>query len=268
MWVFFYVKDIHSAEIPSYFLNHIGCYNVSMDKYFYYFFHKKLNATKLNIPKDVSLWPKSWTKTEYKNYLLLDNLELKEPAGTPLLSLLKKRVSQRENLKFNKINLEKISHILKCGYGEIKYEDGNVHRTSPSGGARYPLEIYIFLFNDAENVKSGIYHYDIKKHELEPVKYKNFKKEDIKLLNSYEFIQESNGIICITSIFDRSVRKYGDIGYKLILLEAGHVGQNICLAGAEKDIMFCSLGRSNDSLLEKEIGVNSFQESVVYTIAF
>lgn len=239
-----------------------------MDKYFYYFFHKKLTSTKLDIPKDVTLWPKNWTKTEYKNYVFFDNVKLPEQTETPLLHLLKKRVSQREDLKLNKISLDIFSHILKCGYGEILYENGKTHRTSPSGGARYPLEIYIFLFKEAEDIKSGVYHYDIKNHELEPVKYKSFTKEEIKSLNGYDFVQTSNGMICITSVFDRSTRKYGNIGYKLILLEAGHVGQNICLAGAEKNIMFCSLGKSNDALLEKEIGVNSFLESVVYTLAF
>ncbi|MCF7898487.1 MAG: nitroreductase family protein, partial [Candidatus Pacebacteria bacterium] len=83
-----------------------------------------------------------------------------------------------------------------------------------------------------------------------------------------EFVHTANGIICITSVFDRSTRKYGSVGYKLILLEAGHVGQNICIAGVEKDVSFCGLGRSNNILIENEIGINSLNESVVYTMAF
>lgn len=241
-----------------------------MNDFLYYFFHQKAKIANVIVPKNKDLWPKSWKTVEYKKYTSYDSMSLKDVKNGVFFEFLKKRYSKRSSFHLNVINLENISYILKCAYGEIQHNLNNIeiHRTVPSGGSRYSLEIYLYIFNDTSELKSGIYHYNIKNHELEVVKYKVFSKDDIKSFNSYDFILDSGGFICISAVFDRSVRKYGNLGYKLILLEAGHVGQNILLAGVEKGIMFCPLGRCNDELLEKEISVSGFDESIVYVFAF
>lgn len=243
-------------------------------KYLYYFFHKKTNDKTdgglVNIPADTKDWPQSWKDIDYKEYNFFNKLKLNNIANGSLFSILQKRNSDYQKLVDNQkyLNKDSISYILKCAYGEIYYKGERAHRSVPSGGQRYPLEIYLYVFNDIQDIKSGIYHYNIKNNLLDIIIERTFNKEDKKQLIPDFWFADANCLICITNIFDRTNRKYGNRGYRFSLLEAGHIGQNIQLSAIEKSIVTRGSGGANEDLIEKQIGLNSFVESLIYPIAF
>jgi SagB-type dehydrogenase family enzyme len=151
---------------------------------------------------------------------------------------------------------------------DINEKGRKENRTVPSAGKRYPLEIYLFLFRDIDGCRQGIYHYGVKNHALEPVVFEKFSQEDILSFSPYEWLKDTNGMICITSIFDRMINKYGSRGYRYILLEAGHVAQNMLLAGTEDGINIIPIGAVNEEEVEKKIGLNTGDERVIYTLFF
>ena len=55
-------------------------------------------------------------------------------------------------------------------------------RAYPSGGARFPLEIYVFLFK-CKDLVSGIYHYNVLDHSLEKILDENVFGRDKMLEN-------------------------------------------------------------------------------------
>jgi len=244
-----------------------------MSFFLYNFFHNETNDRSekgtVMIPKDKELWPNSWKIVAYKNYSLFKSTPLLTIGGT-LWNILRNRRSAQRYIVGNIITQEKIAYILKCGYGlQDSVEKGREeHRTVPSGGKRYPLEVYIFLFQDVDTHSSGVYHYGVKHHVLEPVILITFSQKDIESFSSQEINKSAQGMICLTSVFHRSVEKYGSRGYRYILLEAGHVAQNMLLAGTEKNINISPIGGGNEEVIEKFLGLSSQQERVVYTLFF
>ena len=154
-----------------------------MRPFLYTFFHRstkdKTEGGLVKVPADVAMWPVSWKTTEYKEVPFFDPIKLSDDFGTELFSLLQRRSSDRKLLSDNVVTLEKISKILKCACGEIRRKDGSIHRTAPSGGARYSIESYIVLFKNIEGLESGVYHYDLRSHSLELIERRGFSSDDI-----------------------------------------------------------------------------------------
>ena len=71
----------------------------------------------------------------------------------------------------------------------------------------------------------------------------------------------------MTSQFERTQMKYGERGYRYILLEAGHIGQNICLVSETLGLKCCALGGTMDKNLEELLDIDGETESVVYGFA-
>lgn len=243
-----------------------------MRPFLYKFFHRltkdKTEGGLIKIPADITKWPISWKTTEYKKIPFFDPIKLSDNFNTELFNLLQKRSSDRKSLPDNFVTLEKISKILKCACGEIKRKDGTIHRTAPSGGARYSVELYLILFKNIEELESGVYHYELQTHSLELVGRRSFSSDDILFYQSDKWAVGGFGMICLASVFDRATRKYGSRGYRYILLEAGHIGQNILLSGVENGLTFIPNGSSNDIRVEGLLKLDGSSESLVYTISF
>lgn len=241
--------------------------------FLYNFFHNETNDRTekglVKIPKDRNDWIESWKKIEYKQYFLLKPITLPRLEGVLFKDLLSKRRSNEGCFMNNKLTIASLSYILQCGYGlqgEATEKNREENRTVPSAGMRYPLEIYVFIFNRIDGCKSGIYHYGIKSHTLEPLIYKKFSHKEIAMFSLQDLLQKSAGMICITSIFNRTISKYGSRGYRYVLLEAGHVAQNMLLAGTENGINILPVGGVNEDKIEKVMGFGTLSERVVYTL--
>ncbi len=243
-----------------------------MTAFLYNFFHNETNDRTekglISIPEDKNDWPDSWKKIEYKHYSTFKSIVLPKSNGALFKELLVKRRSSEGYMLDNNITLSALSYILQCGYGlqgGTKEEGREESRTVPSGGKRYPLEVYVYLFKRVNECKPGVYHYGVKSHTLEPIFFKDFSYEDISLFTPQKWLHDSVGMISVTSVFSRTIEKYGSMGYRLILLEAGHVAQNMILAGTEKGINIIPIAGINSEEIEKVIGLGS-RERVVYTL--
>jgi SagB-type dehydrogenase family enzyme len=71
----------------------------------------------------------------------------------------------------------------------------------------------------------------------------------------------------MTDVFWRNQNKYGERGYRYILLEAGHIGQNIYLVSEALGLKCCALGGTRDENLEELVDIDGVTESVVYALA-
>lgn len=237
-----------------------------MKKIFLYnYFHNQTNdkteGGEVVIPLDSSLWPKEWSSIYYKKYPAVTKLPLPkvEPKVGTLFSFLEKRKS---GISAKSISLEDLSYILKCGYGIVG--NNEIRRTTPSAGARYPLEIYVLIADKNSTVETGFYHYSIREHSLELARLVSLSEESVK-----EMFFEEEGTrlmyIVITGVFQRTISKYGSRGYRYLLLEAGHVGQNIIVAATERGVTTRPLGSVDEVKVEKILGLDS-EERVIYCI--
>ena len=142
-----------------------------------------------------------------------------------------------------------------------------ITRPVPSGGGLYPLELYAIVRN-VSGLPAGIYHYNAFGHLLERIRDKempaNFLSE---LFMQQPYVAQSGFILVLTAVFDRSLWKYEDRGYRYLLFEAGHAAQNANLAAAGLGLGSLNLGGFYDVDLLSLLQLDGEEEAPLYAIA-
>ena len=170
------------------------------------------------------------------------------------------------------LQLTEVSRLLFYGYGETSEIDlGNYSvgfRATPSAGALYPLDIYPLICR-VDETKPGLYHYNVRDHTLEQLKKGNFLKDLIPLIQSEnnEWLAKGAAIFFVTATFRRNQMKYGERGYRGVLLDAGHLSQNILLAATGLGLGSCIIMACMDDQVNDFLGVDGVEESVLYSIS-
>ncbi len=243
-------------------------YDCGMKRDFSGIFHRSAKdisgGGEVFIPKDDREWPEEWKHVAYKTYPRLPKIKLPEAAPHgDIAELIATRRSSRK-LSGDPLSLSACSALLKYAAGETD-EDG-LHRAQPSGGTRYPIELYPLVFRGGE-IPSGVYHYNVKDHALDVLAERSFSQSDIASLTSYEWVQNASALLVMTAVFGRNQIKYGDRGYRYVLFEAGHIGQNAYLVSRALGLKCCSLTGFKDRLLEGILDIDGITESALYAIA-
>lgn len=211
-------------------------------------------------------WPEEWKKIYYKAYPRFDQILLPKPTRNKidLEETILKRTSYR-NFSEKKISTGDFSNLVYYSVGKKNLINSGEKRNYPSAGARYPLEVYPFVFA-IDKIKRGIYHYHIKTHSLETILRSATKDEIIRQFDQ-AWINKSALLLVITAVFDRTEIKYKDRGYRHILAEYGHVAQNLYLVGTGLGLGVCSIGGFNDRGLNELIDIDGVDESVTGVVA-
>ena len=69
-----------------------------------------------------------------------------------------------------------------------------------------------------------------------------------------------------TAVFVRSRFKYGQRGYRFVLLEAGHVAQNVALTAAALALPMLPYGGFYDLRLDELVGADGLDECTVHLL--
>jgi len=208
-------------------------------------------------------WPIAWKTIHYKNYPRFPNLKL--PALKPSSELEKVIASRRSQRNINRlISAIKLKKIIYFANFAVTV-DGRSYRAYPSGGARYPLEIYIFI-NNVKGLKKGLYHYSIENNTLEILQLKDFKS-DLKQSLVDSWVADSSVFLVITAVPGRSAIKYGDKSLRYIFIEAGHLAQNILLIAEKYKFRTCPIGGFYEDKLNKLLRIDRTNEKAIYSIA-
>lgn len=138
-------------------------------------------------------------------------------------------------------------------------------RSVPSAGALYPLELYVVLQRVAD-VDDGLYRYDVLGHALEPVGAGLDRRVLAEAFLGPFFLENANALVLVTAVFDRTLHKYGARGYRYILLEAGHVAQNLCLLATERGLASLCVGGFMDGAVNRALDLEPRTEATVYCV--
>lgn len=215
-----------------------------------------------NIPLDSDTWPESWKKVTYTSYARLPTLALPSPAEVSerLTESLEKRSSHRTYTR-EPTTLQDLSTLLYWACG--KHEDSDLRRY-PSGGGVYPIETYLINFSGSEEYPAGLYHYNIRTHNLSCLWKRTFEDGERKQMFGYPWAEDASVAVIFTIVFDRVIEKYGERAYRFALLEAGHIAQNFSLVATALSLKSCLQGGMNDAFLETLFNFDSHKESIVY----
>ncbi len=180
-------------------------------------------------------------------------------------------VSRRSAQMFSgaPIDLAALSKILYLGGGITDQRtDGTGStlrmRVCPSGGALYPLDIYCAA-HAVDGLEAGLHYYDPVEHALKRVRDGDFRPE-IKQAMWLDSVPYSAACLILTATFRRTTFKYGERGYRFVLLEAGHIAQNLLLAANAQGLLATPVGGFVDDDLNKLVGLDGVNEAVVYAM--
>ena len=201
----------------------------------------------------------------YKTYPKSKKIKVGSPKNLskiPLFEILKNRKSVR-NFSTKPISIDQLSYLLWTTTGINRKEYNFEYRTAPSAGALYPIETYLII-NNVEEISEGIYHYSIKDHTLEELKLGDFGIEISNAALGQNMCAEAALVFIWTAIFERSIWKYGQRGYRYIYLDVGHIGHNLALTAASLNLGSCQIAAFFDDEVNELIGVDGKDESTVY----
>jgi SagB-type dehydrogenase family enzyme len=189
---------------------------------------------------------------------------------TDLAQSIQSRVSAHD-WQITSMTLAELDTLLHLAYGVTRSNEGTQYvrpfRACPSGGGLYPLEIYISARN-VDGLEAGLYHFNPRRQLLELI-----REGDQAFNLSPAFVQRDviEGAACvwlIAAIFERTVFKYGNRGYRFALIESGHLAQNANLAATALGLGVLNMGGFFDRDVDEFLGFDGLNQSTIYSIAF
>lgn len=158
-----------------------------------------------------------------------------------LLQLMARRRTVRSAAKPS-ITLAQLADCLFAGMGITGHTQNSVGMLplgmTPSGGARNPFEAYV-LARRVDGLAPGIYHYSAVDHDLGKLPGRDVPAFS-GLLGGQDWCDEMPCVVLLVADLRRTMWKYEDANaYRVVLIEAGHIGQNIMLAATRHGLSAC-----------------------------
>jgi SagB-type dehydrogenase family enzyme len=202
----------------------------------------------------------------YKTFADAERIVLPNPRGYPGLSLEEAIESRRSVRSYSSASLspEGLSRLLHAAQGVTGQQRG--FRAAPSAGALYPFELYAVAHN-VTGLEPGIYHYAVREYELELLRQEDLRAAVMRAGLRQDFLGQANVCFVLSAIFQRTRWKYRERTYRYVLLEAGHIGQNLYLAATAMGLGACAVGAFDDDEFNDLLGLDGKEEAVLYVIS-
>ncbi len=188
--------------------------------------------------------------------------------GDDLIELMARRRTVRSAASPS-ITLKQLSDCLFAGMGITGATRNLVGALplgmTPSGGARNPYEAYVYARN-VEGLTPGFYHYSAYDHDLALVATNRMPKPS-ELLGGQDWADEMPCVILLCASLERTMWKYDDPNaYRVVLIEAGHIGQNIMLAATSNGLSACPTAALNHATIRECVLLKRLTDAPVYAL--
>ncbi len=182
---------------------------------------------------------------------------------------IRSRISVRE-LVPRPLSVDSLAALLHFAYGierdKVVSNFARPLRVVPSAGALYPLEIF-FQSSTIQGLPTGLYHYNPSRHNVRRVRDGGQVQHVSQCFVQTAIPLQASLLVFITAIFDRSVFKYADRGYRYAFLEAGHVAQNMNLVSSALGLGCLNIGGFFDREVDALLQLDGILHSTIYVIA-
>jgi SagB-type dehydrogenase family enzyme len=187
---------------------------------------------------------------------------------TDLTTAFQNRQSHRK-FKNTSLTLEELSFLLRSTQGikKIIYQDKQPYctlRIVPSAGARHPFETYLLIHN-VQDLVPGIYRYLPIKHQLcflfSP---DNLKSAILEATLEQRFSAECSVVFVWSCIPYRAEWRYSIAAHKAMLLDAGHICQNLYLACEVIQAGTCAIAAYSQEKMDELLKLDGIEEFSVY----
>ena len=132
-----------------------------------------------------------------------------------------------------------------------------------AAGALYPVETYLAV-RGVEAVPAGLYHFQPAEFVLERLQ-EGFSGDKVAAASLGQHFLADAGVVFIWSaLLRRNFSKYGHRGLRYVMMDAGHICQNLLLAAEGLGLGACPVAAFYDDQLNDLLGLDGREESVIY----
>jgi len=146
-------------------------------------------------------------------------------------------------------------------------------RPVPSGGARHPFELFVAVQNVA-GLEPGLYRYDPTKHigekkvtieRLAPL-FDDYVSKMSAMLAGQKWATTAPIVLFISCIPYRAEWRYNDAAQRVMLIDLGHVGQNLMLSATAMGLGSCCIAAFDQALCDEAFAFDGVDEYTVYAL--
>lgn len=181
-------------------------------------------------------------------------------------------IAQRRSTRFystDSLSLEELSYLLWATQGITGMNKmGLTLRTVPCSGATHTFETYLMIMR-VEGIEQGIYRYLPVEHKLLfmfKLDELEAKIDDITLDQPFvpNFAKKASVLFAWSTTPYRSEWKYDISAHKKILIDVGHVCQNLYLASESIGAGACAIGIYDQKLIDEVLQLDGEEEFIIY----
>src|SRR5262245_21891073 len=144
-----------------------------------------------------------------------------------------------------------LSRLLQFAHGVT---GGEGRGPVPSSGGLRSVELYVAAF-EGSWLSAGVYHYDRAGHHLSRIVDTAGRERWRELVPSMVLIEGGGLLWIVAGDAGRIGAKYGDRGGRFLLLEAGHLMQNLCLLSESLGMSTVPLGGALEPEIATELSL-------------
>jgi SagB-type dehydrogenase family enzyme len=132
--------------------------------------------------------------------------------------------------------------------------DERGHRTAPSAGPLYPLEVYV-VAGDVAGLEPGVYHYRPGEHLLIQTAGGDQRAALQAAAVDQAPVGSAPATVVIAAVPDRTTGDFGDRGMRYVFMEAGHAAENVFLQAQAINLGTVTIGSFDDGEVREVLGL-------------
>ncbi len=182
---------------------------------------------RLRMPRHSMDW--SNVPHQIKSYPALPTVLLDKEVGLtekPFWQVMQGAISP---LRMTTFDIPSLSAVLGLAYGYTARQRAGsqtyLYRSAPSAGALYPVEVY-FSGESIAGLQPGLFHYNIQDFSLQQLRGEDAIASIAAALGTPKSVSAWASFI-ISGIFFRSAWKYRKRAFRYVLLDTGHLLENL-----------------------------------------
>lgn len=145
-----------------------------------------------------------------------------------------------------------LARLHRFAHGDF---DDHHRGPTPSAGGLQAIELYEVHVDAGGWLAPGVYHYDRAGHHLSQLVEGAARAEWEKRVPSWRPIEGGAWLWIVVGDAARVEAKYGERAYRFLLLEAGHLMQNLCLLSASVGLCTVPLGGFFEREIARALGL-------------
>ena len=187
-----------------------------------------------------------------------------------LFDTMSRRRTVREG-RSHVLEYDVLGELLFAGFGIVDWTENAACRLplkfAPSGGARNPFDAYI-LVRSVEGLEPGAYRYSGIDNCVVPLGG-NMDATLAELMGGQDWADTASCLIVLVANFERPMWKYrgDDNAYRVVLIEAGHIAQNVMLVATEHGLSACPSAALDHAAVSRTFDLERFKQSGIYALA-